>query len=58
MRTIEDLPEQLPVLPLRNECDLDDLPSQIRYKMHFPLVENLVDVCDICLVAKRVRRTA
>ena len=58
MSIIEDLPELLTVLSLSNERDLDDLSSQIRHKMHFALVENLVDVFDICLVAKRVRRTA
>ena len=46
------------ILPRRNERDLDDLPSQIRRKMHFALVDDLVDVFAACFADQRVRRAA
>ena len=58
MSIIEDLPELLTVLSLSNERDLDDLPSQVRRKVHFVLVDDLIDVFDACLVEQRVRRAA
>ena len=46
------------ILPRRNERDLDDLPPQIRRKMHFALVDDLVDVFAACFDEQRVRRAA
>ena len=46
------------ILPRRNERDLDDLPPQIRRKMHFALVDDLVDVFAACFADQRVRRAA
>ena len=46
------------ILPRRNERDLDDLPPQIRRKMHFALVDDLVDVFAACFAEQRVRRAA
>ncbi len=38
------------ILPLDNEKDLEDLPSKIRSKMKFNLVETMDDVLDIALL--------
>ena len=46
------------ILPRRNERDLDDLPPQIRRKMHFALVDDVVDVFAACFADQRVRRAA
>ncbi|MBN64391.1 MAG: endopeptidase La [Gemmatimonadetes bacterium] len=46
------------ILPRRSERDLDDLPPQIRRKMHFALVDDLVDVFAACFAEQRVRRAA
>ena len=46
------------ILPRRNERDLDDLPPQIRRKMHFVLVDDLVDVFAVCFAEQRERRAA
>ena len=46
------------ILPRRNERDLDDLPPQIRRKMHYALVDDLVDVFAACFADQRVRRAA
>jgi ATP-dependent Lon protease len=46
------------ILPRRNERDLDDLPPQIRRKMHFALVDDLVDVFAVCFAEQHARRAA
>ena len=46
------------ILPRRNERDLDDLPTQIRRKMRFILVDDLVEVFAACFGARAVRKAA
>jgi len=40
------------ILPRRNENDLDDLPEEVRKKLHFVLVEQLEDVLGTALAAE------
>ncbi|MCA9905004.1 MAG: endopeptidase La, partial [Anaerolineae bacterium] len=40
------------ILPKRNENDLDDLPEEVRKKLHFVLVEQLEDVLDSALASE------
>ena len=46
------------ILPRRNERDLDELPPQIRRKMRFVLVGDLVDVFAACFTERSARRAA
>jgi ATP-dependent Lon protease len=46
------------ILPRRNERDLDELPAQIRRKMRFVLVDDLIDVFAVCFAEQSVRRAA
>ena len=46
------------ILPRRNERDLDELPAQIRRKMRFVLVGDLVDVFAACFTERSARRAA
>ena len=46
------------ILPRRNEKDLEELPDDVRRKMHFVLVEDLSEVFAASFASRAVRKAA
>jgi ATP-dependent Lon protease len=46
------------IIPRRNEADIDDIPEHLRKRMRFVLVDDVSEVLDAALEAKRRRRAA